>query len=386
MQRRPMQTTTWLLALGLLAGLPAAPRTWARTWTSVSGATVEAEFVELDGENAILGRANGERFLISLSKLSEGDREHIGSLTRPNGDRGGDADSAPDAEEVPAAVAPLRLFGEATIRRAPPARAGDLPAIELRQPDTATRWAFQFGPNEGDIAYFVFDSPGLDLLHDTLYVYSPSQPHYRTPQKIVGKKVSLGEDKVRRFSGISLAAKNGTLNTRFILDLTYGVVRIDILGVVVNVELSAAGGGVSRFAYGGYINEQLGVGGEEAFEVFPALQEIRLGASVKANLAPAQGSVSLKMGPMNLVPGKGVDKAIRVELVDAEGKIRERFKTEPAREDLLSEGGTQYSFNLEKAKPGKDYTMKASIDLGPVVGPMESRSSFTGPEEFDLDE
>lgn len=48
-----------------------------RTWTALSGSTVEAKFVRLDGENVILAREDGVEFRIPASKLSAADVAYV---------------------------------------------------------------------------------------------------------------------------------------------------------------------------------------------------------------------------------------------------------------------------------------------------------------------
>lgn len=68
-------------ALSVLAFLSPAQ---ARTWTNTQGKTVEAEFVKLDGQKAVLKRAGGQTFTISLGQLSKADREFISAQGEKN--------------------------------------------------------------------------------------------------------------------------------------------------------------------------------------------------------------------------------------------------------------------------------------------------------------
>ncbi len=77
-----------------------------RTWTSVSGATVEAEFVEQQWETVVLRDSEGALIDIRLNQLSRDDQIHVGSLRAPAGrsaNRGGD-------KPVPRAI--REAFGE----------------------------------------------------------------------------------------------------------------------------------------------------------------------------------------------------------------------------------------------------------------------------------
>ncbi len=60
----------------LLVGVSAHPD--IRTWTSVSGATIEAEFVEQRVDQVELRNADGERITIRLNQLSREDQIYVG--------------------------------------------------------------------------------------------------------------------------------------------------------------------------------------------------------------------------------------------------------------------------------------------------------------------
>ena len=73
------QQRTWVLLIGLLLGLLAAPVS-ARKWTSNSGKfTVEAELVDALGGNARLKRQDGKIITVPIAKLSKSDREFLAS-------------------------------------------------------------------------------------------------------------------------------------------------------------------------------------------------------------------------------------------------------------------------------------------------------------------
>ncbi len=49
----------------------------ARTWTSLDGKTIEAEFVKVDKANVTLKRSDGKSFTLPVNKLSEKDNKYI---------------------------------------------------------------------------------------------------------------------------------------------------------------------------------------------------------------------------------------------------------------------------------------------------------------------
>lgn len=52
-----------------------------RTWTSLSGATVEADFIEQAGHDVQLRTTDGRTFSIRLDQLSAADRQHLAGLS-----------------------------------------------------------------------------------------------------------------------------------------------------------------------------------------------------------------------------------------------------------------------------------------------------------------
>ncbi|MDD2241380.1 MAG: thioredoxin-like domain-containing protein [Kiritimatiellae bacterium] len=90
----------WIIC-GLIVASGAAAQEM-RTWTSASGATIEAAFVEQQFDLVILQRADGEKMKIRLNRLSPADQMVIGRLktTLPSRTRQGASDT--DAEIPPA--------------------------------------------------------------------------------------------------------------------------------------------------------------------------------------------------------------------------------------------------------------------------------------------
>ncbi|MEM0897757.1 MAG: hypothetical protein AAGJ79_12840 [Verrucomicrobiota bacterium] len=59
----------------------------ARTWTSTDGKTIEAEFVESDGESVTIRRDDGRNFTLVLERLSPTDREYVREKTASAGEK-----------------------------------------------------------------------------------------------------------------------------------------------------------------------------------------------------------------------------------------------------------------------------------------------------------
>ena len=65
------------LAAGTLFALFLPPLAQGRTWTNLQGKKLEAEFIRLDGQKAVLKRSGGQTVSIPLSQLSREDRDFI---------------------------------------------------------------------------------------------------------------------------------------------------------------------------------------------------------------------------------------------------------------------------------------------------------------------
>lgn len=89
----------------LAVWLPAAAAQEIRTWTSASGKTLEAAFLELKSDQVILQRPGGEQMRIRLNLLSSADQIYVGSRTRPGPPR-----AAPGAT-IQASAKLRKLFG-----------------------------------------------------------------------------------------------------------------------------------------------------------------------------------------------------------------------------------------------------------------------------------
>ena len=94
-----------IFALAFAVWLPIAAAQEIRTWTSASGKTLEATFVELKYDQVVLRLPNGQKMKIRLNQLSSADQIYVGGRDRA----GAAAASAAEAEVPPALEA---LFGK----------------------------------------------------------------------------------------------------------------------------------------------------------------------------------------------------------------------------------------------------------------------------------
>ncbi len=107
--------TKWVFVVMAVALGPGAPWAGARTWTSASGATVEAEYEGVQGNFVVLRKSTGEKIMILLQQLSEEDqafvREQLAPKTpappTPTGPHRGREGRAARPVQVPSTTPPV---------------------------------------------------------------------------------------------------------------------------------------------------------------------------------------------------------------------------------------------------------------------------------------
>ena len=376
-----MQRAFGLILLLLAAASFRQAQAEPRTWTSVSGATIEASLAGVEGSIVELAAPGGRRMQIQIDKLSQADRAYIHDVRQTEAPKTAGKTSEPRAQ-MPDKTAKV-LFGGATIFEPEAVDVASLPPLELRNPGSATYWGAQIGPQKKDVAYFVFDRPGIDSLHDVLHVYSPGQPQYQKPVMIRAKrsKMKRGEDQYRvsRWTNISFVVKNGGLNTRFAFEFTYGLDdRPDFVATKTEIDLAGASG-TSRVVTGGFLMEEIATG---AGTLTPAklLGPIDLSVTGIARTTSNSIQAKLAMGNRWVVPGRGMSEKIRVKISDPSGRVRERLKFELDEAILLRIEGGGLSTSVDKLLARTTYSIDATLDLGPVLGIVSSSREFTTKE------
>lgn len=363
----------------------------ARTWTSASGKTLEADLVEIQGDNAILQRANGSRVSIRLTKLSARDQAYLAELDQPAPEAPPESTPAPAAEPEqpepePAAARQkdTATFPGVTFAKPPPLATADFPSIGA-VPDGATvlYWGFQYGPSEKEVVYFAFVQDDWESLYSKGFMYSPGLPTHQKPVPMKFKKKKVREEPVHVFAQIPLQARHGKQVFNLELEFVNGIARPDILLFHVTANMTTAGK-LQRFVYGDFINEQL-VSDSEAIPVVQSLGAVRMRFSVQLRSKSWELQTSFNMDGLRWAPAKGMDDSVRVQSFRPDGKVAEKFDIELNPDAVRSIDGPRFSSSLKKVKPGVTYEVTGSIDLGPLLGTLEVSHSLTGVEEEDED-
>lgn len=101
----------WIVLFVLLSGLLPASAQETRIWTSASGKTIEASFVELKFDQVVLRSSAGELIRIRLNLLSPADQVYARSQAQPAGAGAPAFGGASASAEPPIPPALEELFG-----------------------------------------------------------------------------------------------------------------------------------------------------------------------------------------------------------------------------------------------------------------------------------
>lgn len=347
----------WLTAGLLLAALAgSAP---ARTWTSTSGATVEADFVARDGQQVILERPGGARLTIRLNQLTPEDQAWITN----------------EAIEAPATVDPPpaeSLPGITYTAPSPPLTIEAFPPVSLTQTNRATYWGFQYGPAASNALYCVFDFAEDEQPPERMYVVTPGDTVYPAPTPWLSRGGDYREQRIRIFRGKPLTASHGDWTLTHELTFQYGMARFDVAWVKIETQAKRKKDRKTyRFTQGGFITDQV-VSGAGPIPVLRALRPLEFVCNPRVYRGRPQVEPVLKMGSFALVPGSNLDDEIRVEVTDPETeRVVERLEI-PLREESLVDPNPWLHRAYLDLRSGKTYQVQAGLNLGPLLGsPMD---------------
>ena len=378
-----MKTAWRILAVAALV-LPV--RAEMRTWTSASGAQMEAEFVQMQGDHAVLRAADGREFKIQLSGLSEPDQAFIQDAQAP---------AEPPPEEEPAAGEPRSHQDRDDRPRAPKREPGEWDRITgpdvMAAPDAVgadffTKLAeenlnrsifigLQYGPQKTDVLYCAFEVEDPTRPPETLHVYGPGLDPKLQNRTLKATRRTIDKQRVSRFRDIQVESAFG--DVRFSADIEFhcGLARSDTVLLVANSKLERDRT-ASVFTIGGFLNDdaQYGTG---SIKVIPLLAEPRAAVVAKFFGAPVVYG-SCAMNRLSIIPKSGMETALKASLVDAETGQSVGTASVNIEEYRLLNGKPDKTINhrFENAPQGRRYEAEVAIDLGPFLGPVKQRIRF----------
>ncbi|MEM7391014.1 MAG: hypothetical protein AAF492_01600 [Verrucomicrobiota bacterium] len=369
----------------------------ARTWTSVKGSKVEAEFVRVEGRRVILKRPDGSLIRIAGSSLILEDRKYIAAqMKKP---KAGDKDkeypddefanlparTEPEKKDPPATKpkpAPKKSDGPFSYAEASPFSVEDFAGLKLEDAANGVYLGLQYGPGEQDVVYVAFDAPDFEKPPETMFVYAPGSKLYNKTMALKGKKktvaVANAKGKASFFPPLKFSSEFGDIKADYEINMQYGVKSWSLLYVATEVKLTKTRGASSGLELRGYMGEHV-TEREGTIKVMPLLKQPALSLSSRAAGHGLQLRMDVKMGSQRILPGKSMKDDIELAYTDDKDKKAGKEKVELTEERMYN--STPISHTPKKLKPGRGYSALASIDLGPLFGTLEASKSFTMPEK-----
>ncbi len=271
----------------------------------------------------------------------------------------------------------LRLADNLRYENIPPILSDTIPDLQLHRPVHTLSMAIQYGPCTNDVACFVFDLTSADAAPDEMYAYAPGLADYRTPRRIKALKQKKGYTYTARFKKIALQSRFGRIAAYYELRF-FGISgRTPPLQMRINVKLRA-GSLLSRFTLGG--KPSVVVKGRGTIQPTAILDLPILWMRLDTSHDQVRLVGNLKMSGLKLCPRMGMSRDVKFSIVEkATGK---KIKSDTIRldEDMFEhEYGLVYDLRNVQLESGHKYTVSAAIDLGPILGEVSFKQTFTVP-------
>ena len=268
----------------------------------------------------------------------------------------------------------LRLFDQAPYENVDSISSSQLPNLPLRTPGSAAYLGLQYGPAKTDVVYMIFDPKTPQETPDTLLVYGPNYPTYSTPLKIGGFKKGVGAVRLMSFKKFKLSGRFGQIAADYEIESSFPEGQANSINLTVTTELTQ-GNTKNRFVLCGDVSDL--TRGDGIINIKGLLDLPVLWVSLDLTAGTPRLVGNLNMSHMKLAPKEGLENRVSITLVDDQGEVaqRESIKVDE------SSFGQPYGVvcELKRAEPGKSYTVKAAIDLGPYIGPATFEESITIP-------
>lgn len=265
-------------------------------------------------------------------------------------------------------IDPLNFTGFPTLTAQP--RAG-LAGIDLRKGDRAVTWGFRFGPGPSDAIYYVMEPAGDDGLPSTLWVWT--DPGKR-PEALKGSRRSDGDETTVSFRKQRFQSRMDDADVRFDLGLLSSTRDHNALSTTLDVELKKAGV-VSSFTLVGTPPGILVGDGNVVARDLLASPSLKLGVEMQDGKPILTGAI--RMGRLALIPRASMQKGVTVVIRDGRSTavIDELV---PVKADSAHSQAT-VNLPLERLTAGQKYALRATVDLGPLLGSLAYEESFVRP-------
>lgn len=374
----------------ILLANPALTDGSARTWTSVSGAQVEARFIEFSAGFVVLEQSDGSRFQIHPSNLSQDDREHLSKLAGETHQPPADSEApsvSPGTAPQPGVDRPGRpaaqdateegghIFASDAFEEPKKLNASDFPNFTPSNPEEAKYVGLQYGPRAQDVVYIALDIEDSGELPKSIAVRNFGQARIRGDiYSLTPRRTSVRNHLDERVNVLS--ARLQTLNSSF------GSVQIE-------TEIDLVSGFGDAYRLHVFAENELTIGSER--------QSFGVGGQIFAKMTSGQGEIpvirlfaepvlrvqtrpfviigALNMDDWYLVPGRGMDRSVKLTISDEDGRVIETLNHSWDRTVMYTpprgSAGLQPWKRPDALRETGTYVISSEIDLGSVFGKLQ---------------
>lgn len=384
----------------------------ARTWTSATGNTVDAEFVRLEGQRVVLKTADGRTLGIPASQLSAADQEFVKGqaaasafLEAESGNDGGPmvdipppevglAEPVPDkpaavpaapvaAPAAPAAAPapkgpPAKGFFQQAYEKAAPMNSDDLGGFEVKAPGNIAYLAVQTGPAAGDLHVLVLDGGSSEVgEHDVMHWYDVKKG-LEKPLSLDASRTRFPRkdgERVHRFRPPPFTTQFGDIKVTHEWEVYDGVKQPGLVYLV--AELTMQKGATSNvLVLCGFINARMSLG---AGELVPYAYLQNPVYQIRQRYSRVYGS--LKVGEFWPVPKSGMEKSVELIAFQKDGRQVDRIKV-PLDDEIIEIVEAQFRFAepFKRTKAGQVYQVKSVADMG-LLGALEATCTYKAEDD-----
>jgi len=277
-------------------------------------------------------------------------------------------------KETAAPIASLLIFDQASYDNVDPISVSRFPGLQLRTPAEASYVGIQYGPKASDVLYAAFDTKGAGEQRDVMFLYSPGNPVYTNTSRVTGFKRGAGDARQVSFKKINISTLFGSVTAAFDLEFVYLPGQSNQVNVTVLADLSKDNTR-SKFVLNGPLTDLLV--GDGLITIKGLLDLPMLWVTLDLTTGAPRLVGNLNMSHLKMAPKDGMDTRLAIEVTTGDGATvqKDSLKIDEAG------FGQQYgiAYDLKKLSPGQTYVVKASINLGPFLGPATFEDKFTLP-------
>jgi hypothetical protein len=247
----------------------------------------------------------------------------------------------------------------------------DIPKLEIRSMEVAQFWNVQYGPTRKDTAALVFDAKGPGEFHDAMFIYTAADG--RT-DKLKGAKRADKIDTYMEFRKIPLQSLFGATKATMEVTCSFAAKSGSALLLNADAELSRDQAKSTFTLRGTPVGIVQGNGQILCRQLLvpPTLWFVLDTSSGKPQLVG-----NIRMSRLKLIPGRGMDDNVKITVLNSVGAAA--LQQDIALGNVDQEAKYTIICDLSKLAQNETYTVRASIDLGPFLGPASFEDKITIP-------